>query len=168
MTSNLDARLSPHSPAVLSLFRVVLGVLFTLHGTSKVFGWPFGEAIPVGTWPGWWAGLIELVTGILITIGFFTRIAAFIASGEMAVAYFWQHLPGGFLPMENGGEAAVLYCFGFFLLVFTGGGLYAVDARRRTGRVATRTSDTRMSDTRTTDTRTTRGGRFSRFRRTRR
>lgn len=146
MTQNLDARLNPQSPAVLSLFRVVFGLLFTLHGTSKLLGWPLGTSVPVGTWPAWWAGLIELVAGLLITVGLFTRIAAFIASGEMAVAYFWQHQPNAFWPFDpqmggNGGEAAVLYCFAFLLLVFTGGGAYALDARRRSrGGGATRGS----------------------------
>jgi putative oxidoreductase len=107
----------------------------------KLFGFPFGTAIPVGTWPLWWAGLIEVVLSILITIGLFTRIAAFIVSGEMAVAYFWMHFPKGFWPYPdamggNGGEVTILYCFGFLLLAAIGGGVYSVDARRRTGRVA--------------------------------
>ncbi len=86
--TNLDTRLAGYHSPVLSAFRIIFGLLFTLHGSMKLFGWPLGEAIPVGTWPDWWAGLIEFVTGLLITVGFFTRIAAFIASGEMAVAYF--------------------------------------------------------------------------------
>jgi uncharacterized membrane protein YphA (DoxX/SURF4 family) len=77
----------------------------------------------------WLSGLIELITGILITLGLFTRPAAFIASGEMAVAYFTQHLPHGFWPISNGGELAVMYCWAFFLLVFTGPGAYALDTR---------------------------------------
>ena len=99
----------------------------------KLFGWPLGEAIPTGTWPGWWAGLIELVTGVLITVGLFTRIAAFIASGHMAVAYFWMHWPplegpgASFWPYEqsmggNGGEAAIMYCFAFLLIAGMGAG----------------------------------------------
>ena len=141
MTTNLDARLSSYSPLVLSLFRIVFGLLFTLHGTMKLFGWPLGTSVPVGTWPLWWAGLIELVTGLLISVGLFTRIAAFIASGHMAVAYFWRHLPDGFWPFArdaggNGGELVVMYCFAFFLLVFTGAGAVALDARRRAGGAA--------------------------------
>lgn len=133
MTTNLDNRLGSLAPAALSLFRIVFGLLFTIHGASKLFAWPVdsgGGAVPVGTWPVWYAGVLELVLGLLIMVGLFTRIAAFIASGEMAVAYFWQHQPKGLLPLENGGEAAVLYCFGFLLLAAIGGGAYAVDAAR--------------------------------------
>lgn len=121
---------------MLSIFRIIFGVLFTLHGTMKVFGWPLGEAAQIGAWPIWWAGLIELVTGLLITVGFFTRIAAFIAAGQMAVAYFWQHWkllsgePASFWPSANGGEMAILYCFAFLLLVATGAGVWSIDARR--------------------------------------
>jgi putative oxidoreductase len=132
MTTNLDARLNPHAPAVLSLFRVVFGLLFLCHATSHLFGWPVAaQQAPVGTWPIFYAGILELVTSVLIIAGLFTRIAAFVASGVMAFAFFTQHLPGGIIPMSNGGELAVLYCFGFFLLVFTGGGAFAVDSRRR-------------------------------------
>lgn len=137
MTQQLDARLNPHAPAVLSLFRVVFGLLFVFHATAKLFGWPQGPVVPAGTWPFWYAGVIELVVGILITIGLFTRIAAFIASGEMAFAYFTQHMPTAFWPIQNGGEPAVMNCFAFFLLVFTGGGLYALDSSRRTRTVTT-------------------------------
>jgi putative oxidoreductase len=135
-TTNLDTRLSAYSPAVLSLFRVVFGLMFTLFGTIHAFGWPIDFGIPFGSWPVWWAGVIELVTGILITLGLFTRIAAFFASGHMAVTYFWQHQPHGVWPMVppemggNGGLESILFCFAFFLLVFTGGGAYALDGIR--------------------------------------
>ena len=130
-TRNLDTRLSTYAPTVLSVFRVVIGLLFLCHATGHLFGWPTGHAAAVGQWPYFYAGCIELVTGVLITLGLFTRIAAFFASGNMAFAYFSVHLPTGVLPMTNGGELAVLYCFVFFLLIFTGGGAYALDARRR-------------------------------------
>ncbi|MDY6996230.1 MAG: DoxX family protein [Actinomycetota bacterium] len=136
MTQKLDAGLARlHSPA-LALFRIVLGLLFALHGSMKLFGWPSGEPIPVGTWPYWWAGLIELVTGLLIAVGLFTRIAALLASGTMAVAYFWQHWGivggelGSFWPPENGGELPVIYCFGFLLLAATGAGALSIDGIR--------------------------------------
>lgn len=126
----LDARLSPHAPTVLSIFRVVVGLLFLCHATSHLFGWPVPEQqAPVGVWPFFYAGALELITALLIIVGLFTRIAAFIASGVMAFAFFSQHLPTGVIPMTNGGELAVLYCFAFFLLVFTGGGSIALDAR---------------------------------------
>jgi putative oxidoreductase len=138
--TNLDTRLTSFSPQILSLFRIVFGLLYTVHATQKLFAWPVGlptadgtltgPAVPVGTWPFWWGGLIELIAGLLILTGFVTRFAALVASGEMAFAYFTQHQPKGLWPIENGGELAVLYCFGFFLLVFTGGGAYALDAMR--------------------------------------
>jgi putative oxidoreductase len=142
MTANVDARLASYSSPVLSIFRIIFGLLFTLHGSMKLFGWPLGEAIPAGTWPGWFAGIIEFVAGLLILVGFGTRIAALIASGEMAVAYFWMHWPplegpaASFWPYDqqvggNGGEAAIMYCFAFLLLATTGAGAWSVDARRR-------------------------------------
>lgn len=137
MTQRLDARLDRYTPAVLSVFRVVFGLLFLLFGTSHAFGWPLGAFhAPMGSWPVWWAGIIELVTGGLILLGLFTRIASFIASGHMAVAYFWQHQPLGLWPIGppemggNGGTESILFSFGFLLLVFTGGGAYALDAAR--------------------------------------
>jgi putative oxidoreductase len=140
--TNLDARLAGYHSPVLSAFRIIFGLLYTIHGSQKLFGWPVAAPGPiaVGDFPLWWAGLIEFVLGILITVGFFTRIAAFIASGEMAFAYFYQHWPplkGGptasFWPIANGGELAIMFCFAFLLLATTGAGVASVDARRRGG-----------------------------------
>lgn len=133
MVSNLQARLHTHAPAVMSLFRIVFGLMFTLNGTVKLFGWPVGPSAAVGDWPFWWAGLIELVAGLLILVGLFTPVAALVASGEMAVAYFWLHQPNALWPIDpqNGGEFAILYCFGFLLLAFAGPGSLALDAMRR-------------------------------------
>ncbi|MET0455353.1 MAG: DoxX family protein [Mycobacterium sp.] len=141
MTTQLDTRLAALTTPALTLFRVVFGLLFFFRGTMKLFGFPFGEAIPVGTWPLWWAGLIEVVLGALITVGLFTRIAAFIVSGEMAVAYFWMHFPSGFWPYPqqmggNGGEPTILYCFGFLLLAAIGAGAWSVDGARAGSRGA--------------------------------
>jgi DoxX len=86
MTQRLETRLNPHAPIVLSLFRIFFGLLFLCHGTSLLFGWPAATVAATGSLV-WLSGLIELITGILITLGLFTRPAAFIASGEMAVAY---------------------------------------------------------------------------------
>jgi putative oxidoreductase len=130
MARNLEARLSTYSPSAIAVFRVVFGLLFLCHGLQKLIGWPVGPGVPVGEWPLYYAGWIELVTGVLIVAGLFTRLAAFIACGEMAYAYFTQHLPHGLLPITNNGELAVLYCFAFLLLIFIGGGAYALDARR--------------------------------------
>lgn len=135
MTNNLNLRLTGYSPAVLSLFRLVYGALFAGHGSMILFGWPVALEPPVeiGSWPGWYAGLIELVTGLLVAAGLFTRIAAFLASGTMAVAYFWKHQPLSLWPIGeppggNGGTPAILFCFAFFLLVFMGPGRYSLDA----------------------------------------
>ncbi|HUL98896.1 MAG TPA: DoxX family protein [Mycobacterium sp.] len=146
MTSpNLDARLNTYSPTIISVFRVIVGLLFTIHGISILFDWPFPPLKPVsvGEWPGWWAGLIEFVTGLLVAAGLFTRPAAFIASGQMAVAYFWQHVldpppqvTKSFWPHVNGGELAVLFCFSFLLILFIGPGAYAIDTMRRRRPVA--------------------------------
>ncbi|HEX5143301.1 MAG TPA: DoxX family protein [Mycobacterium sp.] len=133
MAERISTRLNALTSTVLSLFRIVFGLLFALHGTTLLFGWPAGPRVPVGQLS-WWAGLLELVLGALITVGLFTRIAAFIASGEMAVAFFTQHFPKGFWPTVNGGELSVLYCWAFFLLVFTGSGWLALDAILRRSR----------------------------------
>jgi len=174
--TNLDARLAGYHSPVLSAFRIIFGLLYTLHGSQKLFGWPVAAPGPiaVGDWPLWWAGLIEFVLGILITVGFFTRIAAFIASGEMAFAYFYQHWPplkGGetasFWPIANRGELAVMFCFAFLLLATTGAGTLSADARRRGGYRRTAGAPPRRVERTTTadvDPRR-RGGLFDRFRR---
>jgi len=177
MTSNLDARLAGYSAPFLSVFRIVFGLLFTMHGTQKLFDWPAPVGVPIepGSFPMWWAGVLELVLGILITLGLFTRIAAFVASGEMAFAYFYSHWPplkgppASFWPLVNGGEMAVMYCFAFLLLAGMGAGVWSVDARRRTrvggvapGRVVTGTAAPAGY---ATGTPVRRGGLLSRFRR---
>ncbi|SOX52841.1 DoxX family protein [Mycobacterium ahvazicum] len=138
MTTNLDHRLDGYAPVGVSLFRLVYGLLFAGYGSMILFGWPVATPGPVefGSWPGWYAGLIEFVTGLLIGAGLFTRAAAFVASGTMAVAYFWMHQPHALWPIGdppggNAGTPAILFCFGFLLLVFVGGGRYSIDARRR-------------------------------------
>jgi putative oxidoreductase len=138
VTTNLDDRLTHYAPAVVSLFRLVYGFLFAGWGSMILFEWPVRPAwhVGLGAWPAWYAGLIEFVAGLLIATGLFTRAAAFIASGEMAVAYFWKHQPRllwpiGDPPTGNGGSLAILFCLGFFLLVFVGGGRYSIDAWRR-------------------------------------
>lgn len=115
---------------------MVCAFMYTAAGTSKLIGWPvaFFAAPGFGSWPIWWAGVIEFAAGSLILLGLFTRPAAFVASGEMAVAYFTQHQPLALWPIDPAqdyGEIAILYCFAFLLLVFTGGGAYALDTVRR-------------------------------------
>ncbi|MEV8523254.1 DoxX family protein [Streptomyces sp. NPDC052000] len=126
-------------PYALALFRMVIGLLFACHGAASLFG-VFGGAqgggsIPAGTWPGWYAAAIQLVGGILVLSGLFTRVAALVASGSMAYAYFSVHQSAALLPLQNGGEAAAMYCWSFLLLAFTGPGALALDqilAGRRT------------------------------------
>lgn len=121
--------LTAWSPRVLSILRIITGLLFLQHGLSKFFGFPVPFPLP-GPLPPLLmaAGAIEIVAGILIALGLFTRSAAFIASGEMAIAYFMQHAPKGFWPLANGGEGAILFCFAFLYLVFAGPGPWSLDA----------------------------------------
>ncbi|MCG7594042.1 DoxX family protein [Mycobacterium sp. PSTR-4-N] len=128
--STLDSRIDNQSAVALGAFRILVALLFAMHGLAKLFGWPQGEPVPLAAWPAWWAGVLEVVLGSLIALGLFTRAAAFVASGMMAVAYFWMHFPDGFWPLVNGGETAVLYCFILLLFVATGPGALAVQQRR--------------------------------------
>ncbi len=123
-------RFAPHAYALL---RIVAGLMFAMHGTQKLFGWPGGSA-PVPMLLFKIGGVIEIVAGLLIALGFFASFAAFIASGEMAVAYFMRHAPNGFWPLLNQGEVAVLYCFLFLFVAAHGSGIWSVDAARRGGR----------------------------------
>ena len=111
-----------------ALLRVVAGLLFALHGAQKLFGMFGGQQVPMMS-QFWVAGVIELVGGILIAIGLLTSIAAFIASGEMAAAYFIAHAPQGWNPIANRGEVAVLFCFIFLYVAARGGGRWSVDRR---------------------------------------
>jgi putative oxidoreductase len=112
----------------LALFRVVVGLLFACHGLQHVFGlFTTKPAVPITHWPSGPAGLIELVAGTLILVGLWTRIAALIASGTMAYAYFTVHQPKGLMPIENSGELAAMYSWVFLLLVFIGPGAWALD-----------------------------------------
>ncbi|MDX1873537.1 DoxX family protein [Mycolicibacterium sp. 120266] len=125
---DLETKLTSLTPIVLSVFRIIVSLVLLTHGGAHLFGWPADMQAPVGNWPFWYGGVLELITGVLLLVGLFTRGAAFLASGAMAFAYFSQHAPESFWPLINNGESALLLCFGFFLLVFTGGGTLAVDA----------------------------------------
>lgn len=122
-------RLSAYAPQALAVLRIIAALLFLAHGTQKLFGFPATEFLPPVGSIFWFAGLIEIVTGVLILVGFFTRPAAFLASGTMAVAYFMIHAPGNFFPANNGGDAAILFCFVFLYLVFAGPGAWAVNRK---------------------------------------
>ncbi|GGK90713.1 DoxX family protein [Mangrovihabitans endophyticus] len=129
------------SGPMLSAFRIVVGLLFLTHGSGTVFGLfggaqGSGAALPTGQWPGWWAGLIQVVCGLLVMVGLVTRPAALLASGSMAYAYFTVHQSKGVLPTQNGGEPAALYAWAFLAIAVLGAGPWALDAlmtrRRRT------------------------------------
>src|SRR5687767_8220598 len=120
------------SGPILSVLRIITGLLFFAHGSTKILGFPatqyFPEAISVFSFMGF-AGVLEVVGGILIILGLFTRITAFILSGMMAVAYFMAHAGSGFHPINNGGELAILFCFVFLYFAATGPGPWSVDAK---------------------------------------
>jgi putative oxidoreductase len=120
------------SSRMLSILRIVAGLLFITFGTMKLFGYPpppGGAMPPIAVFSQTWIGaVLELVGGTLITLGLFTRPAAFILSGEMAVAYFQFHHPQAFFPTTNNGVPAVLYCFLFLYLVFAGAGVWSLDS----------------------------------------
>ena len=127
-------RLTRFAPNMLSILRIMTGLLFLAHGTQKFLSFPGGERAGSGLaldGPGAFAGLIELVAGLLIAIGLFTRPAAFLASGTMAAAYFMAHATQNFWPVNNMGDAAILYCFVFLYFVFRGAGALSVDGDKR-------------------------------------
>ena len=126
MTNSLER----NQPIALGILRIMSGLLFLAHGTQKFLSFPGGERAGSGLAldnPGAYAGLIELVTGLLIALGLFTRPAAFLASGTMAAAYLIGHAPQDFWPVNNMGDAAILYCFVFLYLVFAGPGRFSLD-----------------------------------------
>jgi putative oxidoreductase len=129
---NLKAKLQPFAPPVLSIARIVAGLIFMEHGTQKLLGFPPGAHSGAAFMTMiWWSGVIELIAGALITLGLFTRGAAFIASGMCAVAYWTVHAAKSPYPVNNGGDAAILFCFLFLYLVFAGPGPWSADAMRR-------------------------------------
>jgi putative oxidoreductase len=126
--TNLESFAAKWSSQLLSIFRIIAAFLFMQHGAQKLLGFPVppqGEVAPfslIGL-----AGVLELVGGLLLLLGLFTRPVAFVLAGQMAVAYFMAHAPRGFWPLLNGGELAVLYCFAFLYLAAAGGGVWSID-----------------------------------------
>ncbi|WP_406860682.1 DoxX family protein [Streptomyces sp. HUAS MG47] len=125
------SRLNQAQPYALGLFRIVIGLLFACHGAASLFGVlggaQGGGTVPTGVWPFWYAAVIQLVAGGLVLLGLGTRIAALVASGSMAYAYFVVHQPEALFPLQNGGESSAVFCWAFLLLVFTGPGALALD-----------------------------------------
>ena len=125
------------SPRLLGVLRIMTSLLFLQHATAKLFAFPhvaYFDNLKLASLLGV-AGLIELVGGVLVLLGLFTRPAAFILSGTMAVAYFLAHAPHGFFPLLNQGELAALYCFVFLYLAVAGGGAWSLDELRTRRRV---------------------------------
>ncbi|MGW5335885.1 DoxX family protein [Streptomyces bauhiniae] len=143
----MSARLNSAQPYALGLFRIVIGLLFTVHGAASLFGVLGGAAgthggtVAAGNWPGWYAAVIQLVAGALVLLGLGTRGAALIASGSMAFAYFDVHQQAALWPIQNGGELSVLFCWTFFLLIFTGSGAFGLDRVVASRRVASPESE---------------------------
>jgi putative oxidoreductase len=125
--------LASHREGIYTLLRVVAGLMFATHGTQKLFGAFGGVPVQAGSLAGI-AGIIELATGPLIAFGLLTRLLAFLASGEMAVAFFVAHAPKGPWPIENGGELAVIYAFVFLYVAARGAGAFSLDAILSQGR----------------------------------
>lgn len=132
MSAPLDAFLQRCTPHALALFRVVVGLLFACHGASSLFGvlggaMGQGGTVPTGSWPGWYAAVIQLAGGLLVIFGLGTRPAALLSSGSMAYAYFSTHQGTALWPIQNGGEAAAMFAWAFLLVFFTGPGSWALD-----------------------------------------
>jgi putative oxidoreductase len=121
----MQSLLAPYSPHLYALLRIVSGLLFAQHGVQKLFGWLGGEPVSMLSQRGL-AGVIETFGGLAIALGALTSPIAFVASGQMAIAYFQAHLPRGFWPIQNGGELAVLYCFLFLYVASRGSGKWSV------------------------------------------
>ena len=120
------------APRLLAVFRIVMSVLFLSHGLVKIFGFPAGAQpgkVPLLGLLGA-AAVLEVVGGALVGLGLFTRPAAFLLSGQMAIGYFMFHAPKSFFPVLNGGEPAILYCFGFLYFAAAGAGVWSLDAKR--------------------------------------
>ena len=126
----MNQSLRRFAPHMLGILRIVTALLFMEHGTAKLLNFPASEMHPPLFSIFGLAGVIEIVGGILVLIGFWTRPVAFLLSGQMAIAYWMVHAPQNFFPVNNGGDAAVLFCFVFLYLVFAGPGAFAMDNKR--------------------------------------
>ena len=137
--SDTGKRLDAASPSALGLFRIVVSLLFACHGAATVLGLfgPEPGRPPVGAWPGWWAGFIQLAGGVLVLVGVGevgTRVAALVSSGSMAYAYFTVHQEAALWPVQNGGEPSVLFCWSFLLIAVIGPGTWTLARAAKKGR----------------------------------
>jgi putative oxidoreductase len=125
--------LGRYSPHMLGILRIVTALIFILHGTQKLFGFPAPPAsgLPAAFTLFWFGAILEAFGGLLILVGFQTRLVAFILAGEMAYAYWMFHAPRSLYPTLNGGDASILYCFVFLYLVFAGAGAFSADGRSK-------------------------------------
>jgi putative oxidoreductase len=131
----MERFLSGYAPQAYALLRIIVGLLFFCHGAQKVFGLfggIGGAPVPLASLFGV-AGVLELILGTLVTVGWLAGYAAFLASGEMAAAYFIAHFPQGFWPIQNNGEAAVFYCFAFLYMATQGAGIWSIDGAKENG-----------------------------------
>ena len=130
------ATLDRYSPHALGILRIVAALLFMAHGAQKLFGFPAAPdfGLPPAFSLLWFGAVLEFFGGLLVLVGLFTRIVAFILCGEMAVAYWMFHAPKSFFPVLNGGDAAILYCFVFLYIVFAGPGAWSIDQAREGSR----------------------------------
>jgi putative oxidoreductase len=131
----MAAFMKPFETQTYAVLRIVAGLMFLCHGTQKLFGWPVGTppGVEIPAFVTYVAGPIELGTGVLIALGLFTRWAAFLASGQMAAAYWMAHGTKAFFPIANQGEMAALYCFLFLFVAARGAGIWSVDGSRGEG-----------------------------------
>jgi putative oxidoreductase len=130
----MEKALAPFAPYAYALLRIIAALLFVSHGGQKMFGWFGGPPVSLASLFGL-AGILEIILGTLIAIGLLSSVAAFIAGGEMAGAYFIGHFPKSFWPLENQGEPAVLFCFTFLYIATQGAGIWSVDAARHRDRL---------------------------------
>ncbi|SEF38059.1 putative oxidoreductase [Amycolatopsis pretoriensis] len=139
MTETTAEAANPTRPTVtshpgdkaLGVVRIVVGFMFACHGAQSIFGLFGGHRAEFAAWPSWWAGVIQLAGGLLLTVGLFTRVAALLNSGSMAYAYFTVHQAAALLPLQNKGEPAALYSWILLLFAFLGPGALALDGMRR-------------------------------------
>ncbi len=127
----MESTAQRYRPYALSLLRIVAALVLFSYGTQKILGFPVAANLPQAYSLSWIAGLLELILGFALLIGFYSRAAAFVLSGEMAFAYFIAHFPKSFYPSQNGGVAAILFCFVFLYLAISGPGPLSVDGWRR-------------------------------------